>query len=259
MGVWGYRLFEDDAALDIRSEFRDHIGDGHTPTQAVAKLMKAWRPERWDTQAYASFWLALAATSWDLGRLTPLVKRRALGVLDNEIGLAEWKATTPRALAARRQVYQAIRRKLEARQPAPKHVPQRKRLTTPFRAGDLIRYETLHGKMLYLRVLCIAADLGGKYAVCDICKWKAKTPPPRELAGKLPRQRPLQRSSTALRRGEGVMWLYGNPPKYPPASRTTLIARKLDLTVALDSGPGGSLFGGWAKLDEYLRAEFGIE
>ena len=39
MGNWGHKLFEDDFALDIRNEYRDHIGDGLSPSQAVAKLV----------------------------------------------------------------------------------------------------------------------------------------------------------------------------------------------------------------------------
>lgn len=264
MGIWGHRLFEDDCALDVRAEFRDHIGDGLSPSRAVAAMVKTWSPEPWDEVEYASFWLALASTAWDLGRLTPLVKRRALSVLDREIGLEGWKKAGAARFAARRREYASIRRRLASPQPAPKVVPRRVRMTAPWKPGTLFAYRCLSGRTIYCRVLSLHKDRGGTYLVVDICRWKKKSPPTVGEAKALPRQRPCPRGTSAFDRamakmhGHGEMLLYGKGPACPPMDRVEVLATGLRFAKPPQPAGGAVAFGGWKRLDEYLRTDFGI-
>lgn len=262
MGVWGHKLFEDDFALDIRDEYRDHIGDGLSPSQAVAKLVKSYAPDREDEEDYASFWLALAATAWDLGRLTPLTKRRALGVIDGEIGLDAWNDAGPKLVAARRQAYADIREKLSKPQPEPVHVPRRVRLVAPWREGTLFSYRCFSGRVLYMRVIGIRDDRDGEYMIVNICDWNKPSPPSPQVAAQLPtldelHPRPVSTDPAKIEAAKGSMYLYGKAPKYPPQDRVQVLASGLSFVPYL--GTGGSIFGGWKKLDEHLKTSFGIE
>lgn len=261
MGNWGHKLFEDDFALDIRSEYRDHIGDGLSPSQAVAKLVTSYSPDREDEEDYASFWLALAATSWDLGRLTPLTKRRALAVIDGEIGIDAWHDAGPKLLAARRKVYADIRQRLLKPQPAPVHVPHRTRLTVPWREGTLFSYCCLSGRVLYMRVIGMHEDRGGEYMIVNICEWNDALPPSPHVATRLPaldspRSVPVSTDPAKIEAAKGSMFLYGKGPKCPPMGRVQVLAQGLSFVPY--PGTGGTIFGGWKKLDAFLESNFGI-
>lgn len=198
MGIWGFRLFEDDCALDVRGEFKDHLGDGLSPAAATRKTVESWKPDRDDPQEYASFWLALAATQWDLGRLTPLALRRALAVIDREIGLDAYGEAGPKALAARRRVYRAIRAKLLRKPPAPKVVPRRVRATTDLEAGDLVEFKCLSGRLIYLRVLGIHTDRGGSGPIVDVCNWRRQGVPSKKAISAV-RSMPATNTDSMLR------------------------------------------------------------
>lgn len=257
MGTWGSGLFDDDIACDVRKDFRDFIGDGLSPAQAVRAIRKQWEPDDWDTMPYASFWLAIAVTAWNLGRLTNEVKRRALAILDKGVGLEHWADAKPSQRRKRLAVYRLTRKKLLSPQPLPKKVPQKKISKSPFKPGDVVRYTTVKGRFIYLRVLAISPSKD-QSAVCDICQWKASYPPPVQRLGRIPRQKPLPQYRIR-QYPNGLMSLYGSTQKFPPADRTMLYARrvKFDEMIAYNFR-GGSYFGGWPQLDEYLKSEFGI-
>lgn len=262
MGVWGHRIFEDDCALDVRDEYRDHIGDGLSPSQAVAALVKSWSPDRSDEEEYASFWLALAATSWQMGRLTPLTKKRALAVIDGEIGLNAWGDAGPKRLAARRRAYADIRNTLSKPQPPPKPVPRRIRMTAPWRAGTLFSYRCRSGRVLYMRVIGLQRDRGGEYMMINICEWNGLKPPAPKIASSLPsldKRHPIRSFTDPAKHeaAKGAMALYGPSPKFPPLDRVEVLATGLKFVPY--PGSGGTYFGGWKKLDEYLASGFGIK
>jgi hypothetical protein len=81
MGVWGTAVFSDDTACDIRGEYRDLIGDGHSGSEATDLLLKEWAGET-DKHEWGVFWLALAATQWKCGRLEGRVEEKALQVIE---------------------------------------------------------------------------------------------------------------------------------------------------------------------------------
>lgn len=264
MGVWGHKLFEDDCALDIRGDFRDHIGDGLSARAATTKMVAEWCPDLDDPEDYAVFWLALAAVQWDLGRLIPLVKKRALNVLDREIGLDAWEDASPKLLPKRRGVYRTLHKMLLRKQPPQKHVPRRVRMTAPWKPGTLFSYRCLSGRTIYCRVVDLSKDNSGVHMTVDICRWRKKSAPTLKEAIKLPRELPLANSEDpsmgwlAKLPAHGCFYLYGQGPKCPPMDRVQVLATKLKFPKMPRHSAGGTVFGGWKKLDEYLRTDFGI-
>ena len=74
MGTWGIEIFADDAACDITNEFLEKIGLGKSPKEASDELISEHREEINDFDDASVFWLSLAATQWELGRLQDNVK-----------------------------------------------------------------------------------------------------------------------------------------------------------------------------------------
>src|SRR5437899_11658777 len=68
MGVWGSGIFADDNASDLREEYRKLIGDGVAGPAATDRLIEEWAPHK-DTDLAPVFWIALAVTEWNCGRL----------------------------------------------------------------------------------------------------------------------------------------------------------------------------------------------
>jgi len=69
MGATGPQLFADDVAMDVRDAYRELLKQGKSGPEATKKLIRDCREEIEDIDDGPVFWLALAATQWQLGRL----------------------------------------------------------------------------------------------------------------------------------------------------------------------------------------------
>lgn len=121
MGTWGYGLFSDDTASDIRGLYRDYLLAGLSGPEATDRLLREFADDAADDDnAGAVFWLALAVTQWDLGRLEDRVKDRALAIIAAKQGLDFWESEAGPAAAKRRA---AVYAKVEAKLSAPQRKP----------------------------------------------------------------------------------------------------------------------------------------
>jgi len=87
----GTGLFSDDLAADVREAFRDLIGEGLTTQAAVNRLRREYKCSLRDPNEESVFWLALADTEWQLGRLDDMVLKNALRVIDSGQDLTRWE------------------------------------------------------------------------------------------------------------------------------------------------------------------------
>ena len=76
MGTWGTAIFSDDTASDVRGDYRDYVGDELSGTAATDRVVNEWRETLRDPDEGPVFWLALAATQWECGRLESRVETR---------------------------------------------------------------------------------------------------------------------------------------------------------------------------------------
>jgi hypothetical protein len=74
------------------------IGQGASPEEATRRLIQEHDPH--DPEDGTIFWLAPAATQWQLGRLLPDVRDRALANINDGADLALWAADATPAAAA---------------------------------------------------------------------------------------------------------------------------------------------------------------
>lgn len=78
MGAWGTSLYSDDFACDIRDDYVEKLRRGKTNEEATQEMIDENQSSVENTEDEATFWLALADTQWNYGRLLPDVKEKAM-------------------------------------------------------------------------------------------------------------------------------------------------------------------------------------
>jgi hypothetical protein len=169
MGTWGTALFSDDLAADLRSEFRELIGEGLTTEAAVNRLKTEYKSSLHDPDEESVFWLALADTGWRLGRLDDNVLQNALRVIASGQDLAKWEDASDRK--KREQVLAKLQTKLLSPPPPPKPVAKTIKSANEWQIGEVIAFRLLSGRWVLLRVIGHNEDRGGKSAVCELLNW----------------------------------------------------------------------------------------
>lgn len=98
MGNWGYDVFCDDTALDVRDAYRKLVQDEPDigDREATRQMTRGLGDEEPVDDIEAVAWLALAVCQSELGRLDPAVADRAVRIIDNDEGMDGWReAGTP--------------------------------------------------------------------------------------------------------------------------------------------------------------------
>ncbi|HKW62377.1 MAG TPA: hypothetical protein VJN89_07530 [Candidatus Acidoferrum sp.] len=183
MGVWGTAIFSDDTACDIRDEYRDLVGDGHSGPAATDVLLEQWANET-DKHEWGVFWLALAATQWKCGRLEERVKEGALQVIESGSDLKRWEEDL--LIRKRQAALEKLRQQLLSPQPPARRIPKRFRDTCDWEVGELIGYLLKSGKWVILRVTGHHADRGGTSPTCELLRYVGARVPSAEQLLKLP-------------------------------------------------------------------------
>lgn len=121
MGTGGHSLFHDDVARDVRARYLELLAGGASDRTALHTLQHEWAEEISDGDDGPVFWLALAATQWELGRLAAGVKTRALRIISSGLDDRRWIGSPLRG--KRRAVLEQLLRRLQS--PAgPKRTPR---------------------------------------------------------------------------------------------------------------------------------------
>jgi hypothetical protein len=184
MGAWGTAVFSDDLAADLRSGFRELIGDGLSSTEATERLMEEYASSLQDQDEMPVFWIALASVQWTLGRLEERTKTIALKVIDDGTDLARWDDTTSRK--KRSAVMTKTRQQLLSPQPPAKRIPRTIREANAWHVGEMIGFQLLSGAWTVFRVIGHHTDKGGRFAVCEILDWSQPHLPDVETIARLP-------------------------------------------------------------------------
>ena len=80
VGIDGAGLYSNDDGHDARAMFRESIAEGLSPEEATTQLQDNWKGVHEQSPETASlFWLALADTQWNTGRLLDEVRNASNG------------------------------------------------------------------------------------------------------------------------------------------------------------------------------------
>ncbi len=254
MGTWGPGIFENDTACDVRAEFRDWIGDGLTPLKAVNKMKRSYIPSFIESDEH-DFWLGLAATQVQCGRLVPLVRDEALKIIDSGADQAIWDEHEPKLARDRAKALAQLRKQILGPQRKPTRIGPAFRSSTDWKDGWAVAYRLRSGRWVAFRVVAIHEDRGGQHAIAYLLDWiGAKPPTESQVATAHIRLCRGGRDSTELRR---KLALYETKRGEFPADRVVIVTKRLGRLK--ETSIGATFFGGWKDLDAYLKDGYGLE
>jgi hypothetical protein len=170
MGTWGTGLYSDDTACDVRDDYLDILGDGILEPEATTKLVMDWDENVSDPDVGPVFWLALADTQWNVGRLQDRVRQEALNVIKEGSDLSRW-GSEQRTVNERKIILSKLEEKLKSPQPEIKKIKKRFISSTNWEIGEVYSFQLLSGSFLLFHVIGFHEDRGGKGPVCGVMDW----------------------------------------------------------------------------------------
>lgn len=258
MGTWGTGIFSNDLASDIRSEFRNKIGFGKSPSDVTNELVLEHQDYLDDSEVYCVFWIALAATQWDLGRLQENVKNKALEIIDSKRDLSRWQENL-KDQKKRGIVLQKLKEKLLSPQPEAKKIPIPFIIQTKMEVGDLLMYKHKSDKYILLRVIEIQQDnRGDRYPRIEVLDYFSKKQPDKNEIYRLSRKRKELNLSEASERGmfkpSNLYYVapYGKRDN-EPWNNLIYIDKK---TKSSDGNKGSTPLIWWKDVDDFIEDLF---
>src|SRR5437868_5079753 len=113
MGTWGYDIFDNDEANDIRALFEDELNTGASVAHATAEILRESKDALDDPESGPIIWLALAALQLQRKELQPNVREHALAVIDSGADLSRWEAEgKPEDVEGRKRVLEELKSRL---------------------------------------------------------------------------------------------------------------------------------------------------
>ncbi len=154
MGVWGSTLYANDIASDVRDTYMKLLKQQYTDIDAFRETVDI-NKEYIDTDEECFLWYALADTQWNLGRLLPEVKERALLLIEAQDGIAFWAESKNKGYGWLKTL-EKLKIKLQSPMPLRKKINREAPFqTNPWCIGDIYAYRFSDSK----------SDLCGKYIV----------------------------------------------------------------------------------------------
>ena len=135
MGAWGNKLYENDTALDVKDQFEEQISLGKNAEDITQQLISDFDCEMDAPLSQLVFWLALADTQWNWGRLQPDVKDRALCCIK------EYETENPAISAVQRNELDRLQSKLLSPQPHSKKPVKKRIYRCKWKKGDVFAYK----------------------------------------------------------------------------------------------------------------------
>lgn len=134
-------LYKSASAGAVRRQYIDLLRQGKPNGEAVNILLGDAAAQLEDAQYSKEFWLALADTMWQYGRLTEQVKINAQSVIDeSREALLSLRDTCPRIYDARTRLLDQVEEKLHTPQPVQKRIPAQPRFENDWAVGDVLAF-----------------------------------------------------------------------------------------------------------------------
>lgn len=143
MGNWGYKLYQDDDALDVKEEFIQLLKKGLDCESATKELIRSNIPLVKDEDTAPIFWFVLADVQWKYGILLDDVKKMAIFHIENGSDIARWRAEEPKLAEKREGELQQLKEKLLSPQPPAKKIKVERQYRCEWKLGDTYAYPLL--------------------------------------------------------------------------------------------------------------------
>ena len=140
MGAWGTGLYQDDDTCDIKEEYLTYLRIGMSNEEALEELIECNEELIEDEEIGPLFWLALADTQWEYGRLTNEVKEEALEVINSGKDLERWEEDK-KLYEKRKKVLEDLKERLNTKQPEEKKIRKMIFTRPNWNVGDILLYQ----------------------------------------------------------------------------------------------------------------------
>lgn len=164
MGAWGYGIFDDDDAADVRDDWIEHYKFTASSAKATEAVLKEHGSGIDDKDTGPVIILALALTLWKHGCLTNEWREKALRVIDDGLGLDLWKEQGPKEVAKHQKHRDKARARLISPQPPSREgkFKPKKLVDCGLRVGDVFSVPVSQGSKErgYFRVVALARSVG---------------------------------------------------------------------------------------------------
>lgn len=145
MGTWSPRIFDNDGASDIISEYKILLGYGIPPLEAYKKIKDYFYPDYQGSFDEDVYWLAIALYQWQNGILLDEVKENAIKVLEDGTYIEQWKECGEKVYQKRKEILEQFHYKLlNETNPVKKRFPKCPsyyRRKTNWEVGDLLAFK----------------------------------------------------------------------------------------------------------------------
>ncbi len=138
MGFYGIKLYDEDLACDIRDDYKDFLKLGKEDDELIEMMKKHYSECFSDLRDKYLFWLVIADTMWDYGRLTKKVKDKAIDIIKNEKESKMWEKCY---MDKRKEILNKLMEKLKKEQPERKKVKKLKKRKGTWNYGDILTYQ----------------------------------------------------------------------------------------------------------------------
>jgi hypothetical protein len=182
VGTWSTALFSDDLACDVRDHYRELLEKGIDDAAATQQTIERFRAYIDERESVAV--VALAVTQSKLGRLDPVIRDRALAVLDRGADLEQWRQDNPKQLPKRRAELDKARAQLTGPQPARKRLRPPKIVSAGLTAGDVLAFP-LARSLALLRVVRVRTHRKGETPVLEELDYRGTEVPSRDALERL--------------------------------------------------------------------------
>ena len=140
MGMWGFELYQNDTALDVKGDFEELYNAGKTVREITDQLTSDYADIMSDVDEESLFWFALADTQWNFGVLLPDVKEKALCLIHQNLGMFLHRTADEHAKAQRKKTLDDLKDKLLSPQPPTKKAVKRRVYKCRWKLGDVFAY-----------------------------------------------------------------------------------------------------------------------
>lgn len=258
MGAWGFAIFSDDTACDIRDYYRTQLTDGASDSDAKLRTQRAFLGSSSGSIIVSEslFWVAMASSQWEVGRLDEETKANAIAAIDSGGELNRWRDLGASAadLRKRAMVLATLRNRLES-PPRPRKIfrPVRVR-RSEFAVGDVISFALGSGKFVLFRVTSLGGDQKSEIAIAEILDWIGELIPSRDEMARMPCRKRLRQTGW-----QPVSYSRIALEKFPPTgfdrNRVAKAASGLEMPVV--SGEPFACYP-WPLLEGVIATEFGL-
>ena len=191
MGTWGTSLYANDFTSDIRGDYIDKLKRGKSNDDAIKELMHENHDIIGNEEEEPLFWMALADTQWNYGRLLPFVKEKALFFLSRDSESERWEESDPQKRIKWEQTKEELKQKLNSPQPPEKGITKYRLHQCTWKLGDIFAYrfngeyskeKGFYGQYAIFRK--VSEDTwwpGHRIPVVEVFRWIGSDIPPIEL------------------------------------------------------------------------------